>query len=465
MKPVSVSDILKAAGGTLLCGNAEAEVSHISIDSRDVPAGTLFVPIVGEKVDAHRFLPDVVRLGAAAALTAEKPEEEGWYRDGQTALILVGDTLRALQDLGAWFRREHPIPIVGITGSVGKTTTREMVAAALSAGFRTYKTPGNSNSQIGVPLTLSEIGEDDEIAVIEMGMSIPGEMPRLSRMVRPDAAIMTNIGDAHIQQLGSREGILREKAHITDDMPDGGRVFLNADDPLLRACQPDSRLVPVWYGTDPSLGNYAKDIRMVNGCASFTAVVSGKEVPVSLSVYGKHQVLNAMAALSAADAYGVPLKGAAEKLGLFRGFKHRQQVLTHNGVTVIDDSYNASPASMKAALDILKEIGTPGKRIAVLADMKELGPDEKALHLDVGRYIADGDRADVLLTLGDLAKEIARGFALGSGGDKVIRSYDTIVELEEALHGYAVPGSFVLFKGSNSMKLSAPADRMSGNAE
>ena len=209
MRELKIGEICSACGGTLLRGRPETRVRYFSIDSRDVPEGTFFVPVIGEKVDAHRFLGDVREKGALGAFTSEGDPFSGETGGSDMALIAVPDTVKALQDAGALVRNGIRISVTAVTGSVGKTTTRELTAAALSAKYRTFKTPNNNNGQLGVPLTMMKIGEEDEFAVIEMGMSIPGEMTRISRVARPDAVVFTNVGDAHIEQLGSRENILR----------------------------------------------------------------------------------------------------------------------------------------------------------------------------------------------------------------------------------------------------------------
>jgi UDP-N-acetylmuramoyl-tripeptide--D-alanyl-D-alanine ligase len=465
MKEITAEEAARLAGGTVEAGNPENVISHVSTDSRDIKNGaTLFVPVIGEKTDAHRFLPDVEKKGASAAFISEDISFENGYRPGETgmAVIRVKDSTKALQDLAYGYRDRIRIPLVGITGSVGKTTTREMVALALSAGYRVFKTPGNRNSQIGVPLTLFEIGIEDEIGVIEMGISLPGEMKKISRIVRPSCAVMTNIGTAHIGQLGSRENIRAEKADIQYGMPEGGTVFLNADDDLLYGYAAKKGNCTVYYGTVPGKGNYADGICLKDGCASFTAHVDGNTAEVHLKVFGRHQVLNAMAALSVASFYHVGLSGAAEKLSGFTGFKHRAQILHCNGITVIDDTYNASPVSMKAAIDILQAVSVQGRKVAVLADMKELGERERELHFEIGNYLSDGHRADVLFTLGSLAAEIAA--AVRKSGARIeIFSFSDAARMEEKLKEYLKPGDAVLLKGSNSMNLSAVADRMCGN--
>ncbi len=468
MREMTVGEILNACGGKLLAGTPETKVRYFSIDSRDIPEGALFVPLIGEKVDAHRFLGDVRAKGAAAAFTSEGDpfaEERAAAGGGDMALIAVEGTVRALQDAGARVWDGIRIPLVAVTGSVGKTTTREMAAAAFSAGFRTFRTPNNNNGQLGVPLTMMKIGEEDELAVIEMGMSIPGEMTRISRVARPDAVIFTNVGVAHIEQLGSRENIMAEKLHIQDCMPEGSVLFLNGDDDLLRHCTLREGFRKVLYGTTPDSDCWAEDIRLKNGCARFTAVIRGERIPVALGVYGKHQVLNAMAALTAADWFGVDRALAAEKLGEFRGYRHRQQIFEHRGIVVVDDSYNASPQSMKAGLEILGAMEIPGRRIAVLGDMKELGPDAAEMHRETGEWLAEQKAADLLYVLGPMAAELARGAERAGFPAERIRCFEERQELGDVLEKEAREGDAVLFKGSNSMKLFELADKMSGNAE
>lgn len=461
MKPWKAGEIAAAVHGKILCGSPDAAVTHVSIDSRDVPEGTLFVPIVGEHTDAHRFLPDVAAKGASAAFTAEG--YPGGSLPENMTVIEVPDTLGALQEMAVAWRRKIRIPLIGITGSVGKTTTRELTALALSARYRVYRTPANHNSQIGVPLTVLEIG-DEEIGVIEMGMSMPGEMAKISRIVRPDAAVFTNIADAHIEQFGSREKIRAEKMHIQDGMPDHSVMILNGDDPLLKdydGLRPGFRRV--LYGTAENADCRAEEIAMEDGLASFTAVIGQESARVSLNVFGKHEVLNALAALAAAHEFGADLQAAADRIAEFHGYRHRQQVFSHGGVTVVDDSYNASPSSMKAALDILCGMKKEKRRIAVLADMLELGENAGQMHEEVGRYLAEHHSADVLFTLGDLGKKIAEG-AEQADPDLLVCSFTDRDALQNHLFSFVRAGDAVLFKGSNGMKLSALADQMSGNA-
>lgn len=455
MEHITVKDILEATGGRLLCGKPEQQVCHLSIDSRSMKGDDLFVPLIGEKVDAHRFIDGAFAAGAVAAFTSEHEQED--IDDDVHTWIRVTDTRRALQDVGAYYRQRLNLPLIGITGSVGKTTTREMIAAALSAGFRVYKTPANHNSQVGVPLTLSEIAAADEIGVLELGMSEPGELTVIARITRMDAAVITNIGVTHIEQLGSQKAIYREKMSIQDGLKDGGLLFLNGDDEWLRHAQAKPGCRIVYYGTGEHCQYYAKDIRTEQGYPVFTAVCAGKEFPVRLAVMGRHNVLNAMAALAVADMYQVPLASAAAKLAEFDGFKNRQQVRHIDGVTIIDDTYNASPVSMKAGIEVLSSLDTEGRRIAVLADMKELGEEAARYHREVGADMAAA-KVDILFTLGDLAAEIAAGLRQAGGRCEVF-AYQPEERrvLTEQLKSILKAGDCILLKGSNSMKLTEVA--------
>lgn len=460
MQNINVNDVAGAVNGRLLAGDGGMELSAVSIDSRAIGERALFVPLIGEKSDAHRFIGKALENGAAAVLTSEHGEDSEEIKEfsgrfPKAAFIRAGDTKKALQDLGAFIRRRLTIPLVGITGSVGKTTTREMVAAALSAGFQVFKTPANHNSQVGVPLTLSEIGGEDEIGVLELGMSEPGEMTVIAGIAAVDMAVITNVGVTHIENLGSRENILREKLNIQDGMNPSGPVFLNGDNDLLSRTRARKGHETIYFGTGENADYRAVDISMERGCPSFTLVHGRTRIPVTLSVMGEHNISNALAALAVADRNGVPLEAAAERLKSFCGFKNRQQISEKNGITVIDDTYNASPDSMKAAVRVLSSFTESRRRVAVLADMKELGPEAEGFHREVGEFLA-GEPVDLLVTFGELAKEIAAG-ASALRPSLPSRNFQSRTDMEEFLKTELKPGDCVLFKGSNSMKLGETA--------
>lgn len=448
MEQITVNDIIKATGGTLLCGDPGTPIVHFSIDSRTMKGDDLFVPIIGEKVDAHRFIDQAFAVGAAAVLTSEHDQMDDIH-----PWIRVADTRAAMQAVGSYYRDRLALPLVGITGSVGKTTTREMVAAALSAGFRVYKTPGNSNSQVGVPITLSEITKEDQIGVLELGMSEPGELTVIARIARVDMALITNIGVTHIEQLGTQENIYREKMTIQDGLKDGGILVLNGDDEWLKGKLAKPGCQTIYYGTQDNSSYRAEDITLIEGYPAFTAVCGGTRIPVQLHIMGRHNVLNAMAALAVADQYGVDLVAAAKQLEAFTGFKNRQQTYENKGVLIIDDTYNASPSSMKAGLEVLHSMKNPGRKVAVLADMKELGPDAALFHQEIGAFLKECP-VDVLVTLGDLAGEIKAGMtAVGQEAECYHFDDADRAALTAKLDQLLKPGDCVLLKGSNSMKL------------
>lgn len=455
MEHITVEDIVDAVSGKLLCGDINAEIKNISIDSRSMHGSDLFVPIIGEKSDAHRFLNQAMDNGAIAALTSEHDSvPEGFHG----ALIKVIDTKLGLQAIGRYLRRRLSIPIVGITGSVGKTTTREMVAAALSAKYNTFKTPGNHNSQIGVPLTISEISGMDQIAVLELGMSEPGEMEVIAEIAAVNCAVMTNIGVTHIENLGSRENILKEKLHIQDGMKEGGILFVNGDNDMLSTVYAKEGCRTVRYGLGSDNEYRAEELTYNDGCPEFVMVHDDERIPVKLSVMGEHNVMNALAALAVADAYDVPLKYAAQKLGEFGGFKNRQQIYHKDGYTIVDDTYNASPDSMQAAINVLSTL-VAGRRVAVLADMKELGADTLKFHYEIGEFLA-AKPVDILVAYGELAQEIAKG-AKSKKQDFHVVSFgeDEKEDMLDWLDAQIGVGDVVLFKGSNSMKLGEVAAR------
>lgn len=451
MKNIRVKEIVEAVNGRLLCGSEETPLKHISIDSRSMKGADLFVPLIGEKADAHRFLKQAFENGAAASLTSEHDEPP---EEITGVLIRVEDTKKALQDIGRYIRERLTLPLVGITGSVGKTTTREMVAAALSAGYRTFKTPANHNSQVGVPITISEISNEDGIGVLELGMSEPGEMEVIADIARVDTAVITNIGVTHIENLGSRENILKEKLHIQDGMKAGGTLFLNGDNDLLQDVKAKEGCSTVYYGLGENCGYRAVNIAFDNGRPSFDMVHGDTVLPVRLEVMGEHNILNALAALAVADHYGVPLKDAAEALREFDGFKNRQQIYVTGGVTVIDDTYNASPDSMKAGIRVLASLEDCRRRIAVLADMKELGENAPLFHREIGTFLT-GQPVDEVVVYGELAEEIAKG-AEGKIKTAVFKEAQK-EEMTQYLETLLQEGDAVLFKGSNSMKLGETA--------
>ena len=444
MQDFYVKDILEATKGRLLCGDESVCIETMSTNSKEIGTNCLFVPVIGERVDAHRFIDSAIEAGAVAVLTSEHDSF-----DSDVPYIRVANTVTAMQEIGRYYGRRMDIPKVGITGSVGKTTTKEMVACALSAGFKVFKTSGNSNSQIGVPNTLSQITEEDEIAVIEMGMSMPGEMKRLAELVELDSAIVTNIGVSHIEQLGTRDGICAEKFHIADALNSDGVIFLNGDDEILLKHMNELKVKTVLFGMGENNDYRAVNI-MTGDTTEFDIEKNGANVcHVKLNVPGLHNVRNGLVAVAVAQRYGIEPVKSAQALEKYGGVAMRQQIIQCGGVTVIDDSYNASPDSMKAGIDVLCSVGK-GRRIAVLADMLELGNNAPEYHYRVGEFIASHS-VDELVSYGELAVNIDMGAA--TNPDIIIRHFEKREQIDEYLKDELKDGDTVLFKGSRGMKL------------
>lgn len=442
---MTVGEIAGACGGELLCGNSETIVTAVCTDSRKIVPGALFVPIKGEKTDAHDFITATFAAGAAATLTQEHKKMSDTH-----SWIKVQSTERALQQIAAAYRKKFRIPFVGVTGSVGKTTTKEMIALALSAGLNVMKTEGNYNSQVGLPLTMFRLASEHQVAVIEMGMSNFGEMSRLAEIAAPDFAVMTNIGISHIQQLKTQQNILAEKLHITDFFHTDSILFLNGDDELLAGLRGNRTEKIIYFGTNTWCDYRAEDISTDKGCTTFLLVAPGcAQLKVKIPVLGNHNVTNALAGLAVAHQLKVPLELAIDRLAQYLPPAMRQQIHCVNEVTIIDDSYNASPDSIRSSVDVLCSFHS-GKRIAVLADMLELGEFSKQAHFDVGAYAAKAG-IDILITVGEQALEIAKG-AQSVNINIPCESYQNNDEAICELKRVITAGDAVLVKGSRGMQ-------------
>lgn len=444
MEGITVRDIVEATHGRLLCGDDTTIVKDICIDSREVKEGDLFVPIIGEKVDAHTFIESVLET-AAASLTSEHDS-----MDADKPYIRVEDTEKALTAIGHYVRSRIGIPFVAVTGSVGKTTTRNMVATALRSQYHTCETIKNYNSQIGVPIMICKVQPEDEIAVLECGMSEPGQIHILSELVRPKYAVVSVIGVAHIENLKTQENIRDEKLSIIDALAPDGVLFLNGDDAMLADQKDLLSVKTIYYGTQDWCDYYAADIQYDHGRSYFTCVHGDESVSVELSVLGKHNVLNCVGALAVAHTHGIPLERAAAEFAHYSGI--RQKIVTvDNRFRVIDDTYNASPDSMRASLEVLCHVETEGRRIAVLGDMFELGPNSEQYHYQVGEYLAELP-IDELIVVGNHSRMIRK--AVEDSGKKM--KLCTFTENEEVamyLIGTVQMGDIVLLKGSNGMKM------------
>ncbi len=417
----------------------DVRLNAVVIDSREAAKGALYVAIRGERFDGHDFCAAAVQNGAAAVVCEKTPQVDVPY-------VLVKSTRQALLDIAGFYRdTRKDVKLIAITGSVGKTTTKEMTCAVLSQKYRTLKTEGNLNNEIGMPKTLFRITPEIQAAVIEMGMNHFGEISRMTAAAKPDAAIITNIGVSHIEFLGSRDGILKAKTEILEGMPAGAPLLVNSDnDKLKDFTDPRCRVVRFAID-DPRADVRAKDIAEDNGATRFTVCFDGKAQEVCIPLVGRHQVYNALAAFGAGLLFRVPPADIAMGLSSYAPAGMRQRIRHVNGFTVIEDCYNASPDSQKAALNVLAETKA-SRRIAVLGDMLELGAYSKEAHRQVGEYAAKSG-IDVLFCCGKAAKQIAE-----AAGQTVPTQYfenkdDLFAALSKALR----PGDAVLFKASRGM--------------
>ena len=436
---LTLSEIVNMSGGKLLSGDPNTAVTNFFTDSRCAKPGLMFVPIRGEKNDGHDFIPSAMENGAAASFTDH-------YIDSPYPLVLADDCLAALQKTAGLYRQRFTIPVLGITGSVGKTTAKEMAALAVSAGHNVWKTPGNSNSQVGVPKTVCGIEPGHTAAVVEMGVSEPGEMERIARVARPTCGIVTSIGVSHIEFMGTRENILREKSKLAGYFTPDAPLFVCGDNDLLSGFSSGGRYRVVTFGLSEGCMWRGTDVVEDSEGLSFTChAPDGRTVPVRLPVLGDHNVCDALSALAAADYLGVDLESAAKALAGYIPPKMRQVVSDEGGVCLIDDSYNASPDSMRSALEVLAGREVTGRRIAVLAGMRELGDYTRQGHLDTGAYARELG-VDMLVAVGELGRVIAEGF-----GPQAVCAEDN-AGAWEVLSSILRPGDAVLVKGSRGMK-------------
>lgn len=455
MEALSVKEVAMAVNGKVIYGEENILVHFVSTNSKVFSEGGLFVPIVGERFDGHNFINDAALNGANVCFTHKEVE----YVPGMT-YIQVNHTLEALQSLGAYYRNQFDIPVIGITGSVGKTTTKEMVSAALETKYKVLKTEGNMNSQVGLPLMMLKLDSTHEIAVIEMGMSEEGEMERLAKIARPEIAIVTNIGVSHIAQLKTKENIRKEKLNIINEFGEASILFVNGNDELLRELTLDKDLdistttreklnlcKVVTYGEGSEFDYQASDISFANEKTQF--MFDSKE-EINLGVLGIHNVYNALAALAVAEHYHIPADMAKEGLRNYSPIAMRGQILEANKIKIIDDSYNASPDSMKSGIEVLKSLSGIKRRFAVLADIKELGEISKQSHYEVGEYLVN-QPIDGVITVGEEALEIAKALR---DHNAAVKTY-TFMNNDEALEfllGFLVSYDGVLVKGSRGMK-------------
>src|SRR6478752_4282749 len=445
MNPLRVSQIAQFAGASLSSGDGTAVINKVSTDSRTIKPGELFVALRGENFEGHDFIEASAKAGATGALV-----DVNWAGNvpNNFALLRASDTLQAYQTLAAGYRRSLALKVLAITGSNGKTSTKDFAASVLARRFRVTKTEGNFNNHVGLPRTILEASSGDEVAVWEIGMNHPGEIAALAKIASPDAAIITNIGVAHIEFMGSREAIAAEKGALAEAIEPQGTVILNADDPFSEGIAARTRAKVVLTGTTGGAVR-AIEIRQSAEGSEFTIVEGAHRCRAQLPVAGSHMVQNALLAVAAGRVFGLSIEECAAGLAAAPLTKARLQIKEIGGVQFLDDSYNANPDSMKAALRTLVELDAEGKRIAVLGEMRELGADSERGHREIGETTATLG-VDQLITIGDTAKLIAEA-ARSAGLDNVLSTRST-AEAARLLGEIAEPGDLVLIKGSRAAR-------------
>lgn len=458
MKNMTLENIAKACGG-VYCGSdadRKKEIGDITTDSRQAKAGSLFVAIKGERVDAHRFIPGVYEQGALCVLCEDAPEQP------KGAYIQVESTLQAVKDIAEFYRQQLDIKVIGITGSVGKTSTKEIIASVLSEKFQVLKTLGNFNNELGLPLTVFRLREGDEAAVLEMGINHFGEMHRLSKVARPDLCVITNIGQCHLEFLGDRDGVLRAKSEIFDFIAPDGKIILNGDDDKLATLQEVKGIRPVFFGNESGREIYATDIRSAGIRGVWCNIHVGEEAfEVRIPIPGYHMVLNALAATAVGRSLGMTneeIRRGIEKLEALSGRFH---IIEKNGITVVDDCYNANPVSMKASLKVLND--AEPRKVAILGDMGELGENEQQMHAEIGTYLGSLD-IQTVICVGTLAGRIAEAARKAKPQMQVLTA-ESVEGAIAHLPEWIREGDTVLVKASHFMHFEQIVDALTKNKE
>ncbi len=459
MKNMTLEHIAAACGGTYQ-GSREAwqrEVTGVVLDSRQIEKDFCFIATKGERVDGHSFIPAVLEKGALCIVCQQIPE------GCQGNFIVVEDSLQALKDIAEYYRTTLSIPVIGITGSVGKTSTKEFIASVLEQKYCVLKTEGNFNNEIGVPLTLLRIRSQHQIAVLEMGINHFGEMRRLSKMVKPDTCVMTNIGECHLEFLDSREGVLRAKSEIFEYLDSQGWVYINGDDDMLQKVERVKNKKPITFGLGTGNDYYAEEIKTKGlfGCEAVIHTAQGS-FRASIQLPGEHMVRNALAATAIGQQYGLTKEEIAAGIAGVKPIGGRSNMIQCGSMTLIDDCYNANPVSMRAALDLLAL--AEGRKLAILGDMGELGDGKEAFHAEIGGYAME-KKLTGLICVGTLSRFMYQGACKTK--EKLLSNtfvcyYETV---EELLAAAAEKGLFtgdmtILVKASHSMGFSRIVEQL-----
>lgn len=457
---LTIEEILKATGGRLHSGEGKQTISGVSIDSRTIKEGDLFFAIKGDKFDGHDFLNDVIKKGVTCLVVQEGHLMTNSLIPGAhtgCAVITVADTMLALQETAGYYRDKFSIPVIGITGSNGKTTTKEMLWNILSCRMSVLKNEGNMNNHIGVPLTLLKLNQSHQMAVIEMGISDKGELTRLCQITKPTSAVITNIGPSHLEKLGRIENVAEAKGEILDFIKPEGVSVLNMDDTFFDVFKAKSAGKVISFGMSSSSDVYTEytdnspNFKSLDN-TTFTLICPLGKSEIKLNVIGIHNLYNALSAAAAAYGLGVPLDNIKQGLEKFTPVKMRSTIEKVGGIFIINDTYNANPASMVAAIDMLKNIKEGKQKFVVLGDMLELGENTERAHHDLGKYIGNAG-IDGLIAVGELAAYIADGAAAAGMDENRILTFNDYAETLDKITQWLNRGDVLLVKGSRGMKM------------
>lgn len=455
MKNLTLNHLAKVCCGKY-CGSPKLggrEVESIVTDSRQVTPGALFVAIPGERVDGHTFIEAVIEQGALAVLSERDLGQRPF------PYIWVKSSLQAVKDMARFYLEQLQIPVVGITGSVGKTSTKEVVAAVLSQKFRVLKTQGNFNNELGLPLTVFRLRQDHELAVLEMGISQFGEMSRLAEIARPHTCVITNIGPCHLEYLGSRDGVFRAKTEVFPYIKPGGRAILNRDDDKLASVEDVNGNSPLFFGLDSGADVWADDLENCGLEGVRCRIHLGNDsVTLQIPVPGEHMVYNALAAAAVGSCYGLSAEEIKKGIESLEPIDGRMRMVQAGSLTILDDCYNANPVSMKASLGVLKNI--PGRKTAILGDMGELGADETLLHREVGAC-AGTSGLDLCVCVGELSRHMAEA-ARAENPDMEVMYLENLEKLMDILPDLIQKGGTILVKASHFMEFHRIVDILEG---
>lgn len=454
MKNLTLKNLALVCNGKYV-GSKEMEnqeVTCIFTDSRKAEVGGLFVPIKGARVDAHDFIEQVMEKDVLATLSEKDLGEKPF------PYILVESSLTAVKEIAEFYLKQLQIPVVGITGSVGKTSTKEVIASVLEQKYNTLKTQGNFNNELGLPLTIFRLRDEHEMAVLEMGISDFGEMHRLAKIARPNTCVITNIGLCHLEFLKSRDGILKAKTEIFDYLQPDDHIILNGDDDKLITIQETKGVKPVFFGIENYQGIWADEIKAEGLKGISCRIHAGEEsFSVLIPVPGKHSVYNALAATAVGLTYGLTIEEITKGIESLQSVSGRFHIIETSEYTVIDDCYNANPISMKASLDVLTD--ALGRKVAILGDMGELGANEREMHQEVGKYVAEKE-IDLLLCVGELSVHMeAAARAVKSKTE--VRHFANKEDLMKELPDILQKGDTVLVKASHFMEFDKIVKKLS----